>query len=282
MADDTSGASRPKTLLIFDNPDKMGARPSGVDEAMPKWPFRLLASGPPGCGKRNLILNLIYRLHPPPSAIHICHIDAADTTEYEVLEDLGVPMFYYQDTDFPSIENITDPEPPVIGDTETGPIELEGGKLAGKEPAVELEAPDEGIDMASDPLVIIDEITTDMLSPEGKTRWERLMNYGSSHKNTSVICSIQSCVNIPPKVRRAFNNYVLWKQPDKTATTMAATRAGVPPAMLEEMFDGLCEDPHDSIWVDTTQPPDSPWRFRLNMLTPIRAAETVHTADYEQ
>lgn len=269
-----------RTLLIFENPDKLGDRPSGIDEAMPRWPFRCVFSGPPGCGKRNLILNLVYRLHPPPSAIHIVHIDP-DTTEYSCLEELGVPIYIYSPEDFPTIENIQDPDPAPIGDSEVDPVSLEAGEGgAAKGPMVDPEAVDESVDLGSDPLVIVDEVTSDVLPPAMKSRFERLMNFGSSHKNTSVVCSIQSVVNLPPKVRRGFNNFCLWQQPDTAATTMAATRAGVPPAMLNEMFEGLCVDRlHDSIWVDCTQPPDSPWRFRLNFLTPIRAAETVRLGE---
>lgn len=253
-----------KALLIFENPDKKGTRPSGDDPAMPRWPFRLLLAGPPGVGKRNMLLNLLFRLNPPPSAVHIVHYDP-DTPEYQVVEELGVPMYYYSAEDFPTAENLENPDPVPVGDTANDDLE-------------DAEPLDDG-EAGKCPLVIIDEITEEQLGKDGKARLERLMNYGSTHKNTSVCYSIQAVTNVPPKARRAFNQFCLWPQPDEGATNMAATRAGVPPAMLKELF-GLCTDRHDSIWVDCDQPPDSPLRFRLNFLTPITAEEAVNAADY--
>lgn len=249
------------SLLIFENPDKRGARPSGPGEAMPMWPFRLLLSGPPGSGKRNMLLNLVFRLDPPPSAIHIVHYDP-ETIEYEILESLGVPMFYYDPADFPVADNLSGPDPPPLGDGGEAPPPKGGANPLG-----------------ACPLVIVDELTSDVLPTESKARFERLMNFGSTHRNTSVIASIQSVVNLPPKARRGFNQFCLWKQPDESASTLAATRAGIPPAMLRELFE-LCTDSHDSIWIDTDQRPDSIWRFRLNMLTPIRAESAVSFSDY--
>lgn len=260
MSGEESADEPMRPLLVFDNPDKLGTRPSGDDPALPTWPFRLLASGPPGVGKRNLLLNIAFRLRPPPSAIHVVHYDP-ETSEYEVLEDLGVPMFYYAPEDFPTADNLSNPEPPPLGDTEDPPAALDAETADGGE---EAEPPNLG----SDPLIIIDEVTDAGLSPGSANRFERLLNYVSSHKNTTVLCSIQSVVNLPAKARRGFNQFVLWPQPDTAATTMAATRAGVPPAELQELF-GLCRGRHESIWVDTTQPPGSPWRFRLNMVCPI-------------
>lgn len=83
-----------QNLIIFDNPDKVGSgQPSGEPPWMPSWPFRALLIGPPGSGKRNAALNLIWRLDPPPSHIHIVHIDA-DTKEYKTLEDLADVTMY--------------------------------------------------------------------------------------------------------------------------------------------------------------------------------------------
>jgi hypothetical protein len=63
------------------------------------------------------------------------------------------------------------------------------------------------------------------------------------------------------------------------ASTMAATRAGIPKGMLEDLFQ-LCQGRHDSIWIDTTKPPDDEYKYRLNMLEPITASEAVRFDDY--
>lgn len=276
-------AQRP-TLLVFDNPDKTGVRPSGDGPFMPSWPFRLLLNGPPGSGKRNMLMNVVFRLDPPPSAVHICHYDS-DTIEYDELAQLGAPMYYYATDDFPQADNLSEPDLPDDWGAgakapEGEPEETEEEAAARQEAFVaELRAAEVRRRGAS-PLVIVDELTKDVLPRESASKFERLVNYCSTHRNTTVMCSIQDVVGLPPKVRRAFNQFCLWKSPDRGATVMAANRVGVPPRMLDELFQ-LCESRHDSIWVDATQPPDSPWRFRLNFLCPIRATETVRHSDYE-
>ena len=250
-------------ILIFENPDKKAKRPSGPGSEMPIWPFRLLLAGPPGVGKRNMLLNVIFHLDPTPTAFHIVHCDPL-TPEYSILEDLGAPIYYYDPSDFPTTENIEDPDPIAIGE--------HSGTDAGDEPIPHTRH--------QAPFVIIDEVTTEMLDAEGKSRLERLMNFGSTHRNCSVAYSIQAVTNVPAKARRGFNQFCLWPQPDEAATVMAATRCGVPPAVLKELFQ-LCADRHDCIWVDCDQPPDSPWRFRLNFVGPITANSAVVSSDYD-
>lgn len=251
-----------EVLMVFDNPDKVINRSSGNSSFMPQWPFRLLVCGPPNSGKRNMLLNVIFRLDPPPSAIHIIHIDPF-TTEYNQLELLGCPLYFYSPEDFITADNVSNPPlPETIGN-----IEL---------------TEDDEIDttlFGTDPLVIIDEVTGDMLNKENKTRFDRLMNYVSSHKNTTVMCSIQAITSLPPRCRRAFNQYVLWKQSDHDANVMASNRAGVPYEMLQDLFK-LCTNKHDSIWVDCDKANDAAGRFRLNMIYPITTNSSVLVSEY--
>lgn len=257
-----AAAATPHRLLVFDNPEKRGHRRAGPHKAAPDWPFRLLLSGPPGRGKRNMLLNLIFQLlEPPPSAIHIVHYDP-ETIEYNVLEDLGVPIWFYSVDDLPSAENLSKPGDPHIGEHAEGPAD-EGEPVGG--------------DWGDSPLVIIDEVTAETLSPESKHRLERLLNYCSTHHNASVAYSIQSAMAVPPPSRRAFDHYCLWKQHDSAVDAMISTRAGVPPGLLHELFEDLCQKPHDSIWIDSTRNADDPYRFRLNMLSPITFHETVES-----
>lgn len=258
--------SRP--LLVFGNPEKKGASPSGPGLHMPGWPFRLLLAGPPGSGKRNLALNVIYMLDPPPTAIHIVHYDP-DTVEYDQLEELGVPLYFYEAKDFPTFENLADPDPPAPGDTALPSAAREAGigdGDSGSDGSLSDVESENGF--GDRPLVIVDELTKDTLTPQSSSLFERLINYGSTHHNASVIVSAQSLTNLPAKARRGFNQFALWEQPDQLATNLAAQRAGVPPALLNELF-GLCRGPKDFIWVDTDQPPNSRWRYRLNFTTPI-------------
>lgn len=276
-----------RSLLIFDNPEKMNHRPSGSHECLPMWPFRWLLTGPPGSGKRNIYLNIIFRLDPPPSAIHIIHYDP-NTIELEILEDLGVPMYYYSYDDIPLSENISDPEEPAIGDSEIPSAIDESGAAAqcdtpdmptnnGDEPE---DIPEDKPNLGECPLVIIDEIIDDLLSPQSRMRLDRLLNYASTHRNCSVICSIQSLISIPSSSRRAFNIFTLWRQADKNSNLLTAQRSGIHPGMLAELFDDLCHDMHDNITIDLTRKIDDPWRIRFNLLCPVKCLEPVSRNDY--
>lgn len=249
-------------LIIFRNPDKMGGGNSGIAVWLPKWPFRMLLSGPPGCGKRNMLLNVIMRLRPAPTKILICHLDPS-TTEYDVLKDL-CPIEYFTPSNPPNFSNIMK----ASKDSDEG----EGEGENGDEGEGEGENGDEGEDEERDPdertVVIIDETPTKSLDKKSRESLERLCNYGSTHKNTSIMMCFQNITDISPQIRRAFNQYVLWRQPDTGATALAAHRVGAPPDELSELM-SLCTEPHDSIWVDCDQHPDSEWRYRLNATNPI-------------
>lgn len=245
----------PDCIIVFPNPEKGNKFQLGPDEFMPMSSSRILLSGLPGSGKRNVILNLIHRMQPKPSCVHLVHCDP-QTIEYDCLSDLGIPMIVYEPSDFPTMKNIEDP-----GIDESGSDEEEtGGKIKEEETRA--------LKPLQNPLVIIDEITTDQLGRTGQHRFERLVNHVATHRNTTVMCSIQSLLNIPPKSRRAFNHFALWKQADKAVDQMAAQRAGISYEILRDFF-GLCHDKHDFIWIDLDAGHDSPWRYRLDLINPI-------------
>ncbi len=223
-------------ILVFSNPDKtMNGTPGGKAEWLPNYPFRMLLCGPPGSGKRNTALNCLMRLDPAPEIIKVLHIDP-ETKEYEVLRTLlpkGGEFDYY-----------TPDEPPNFS-------ELDGKKRS---------------------LVVIDETPTRAMSKQSLADLDRLLAYGSTHKNTAVVFSYQNLTDIAPGLRRAFNYFVLFPAVDEQVMTLAAHRVGVPVEELRELMT-LCREPHDSITIDATRPPDSIWRYRLNLIFPIfRAA----------
>jgi hypothetical protein len=255
-------------LIIFPNPEKNGRIRLGPEEYMPYSSSRILLSAMPNCGKRNLILNIIHRMSPPPSACHIVHCDPL-TIEYDCLADMGIQTYMYDPTDFPTLHNIVKPE-------DNDSAAESGGESGGDE------APPagEGISTAAadeprlaNPVVIVDECTQDQLGRLGCHRFERLVNHVCTHKNTTLLCSIQSLLNLPPKVRRGFNHFALWKQADKDVNRLSAQRANVPPEMLDDMFE-LCKNRYDFIWIDLDATHDSPWRFRLNFYEPITIERT--------
>lgn len=242
----SSGGDSPEdAIIVFPNPEKGVKVRLGMEEYMPMSSSRILLSGLPGVGKRNVILNLVHRMKPSPSCVHLVHCDPT-TIEYDCLSEMDIPMLVYEPGDFPTIKNI--------------------------ESGIDNEVPDEKSPEESapldNPLVIIDEITTDQLGRIGQHRFERLVNHVATHRNCTVICSIQSMLNIPPKCRRAFNHFALWKQADHAVDQMAAGRSGISYEVLRDMF-GLCQNQHDFIWIDLDSGHDSPWRYRLNFISPI-------------
>lgn len=252
-------------LIVFPNPEKKAKFRLGLEEYMPMSSSRILLSGMPGSGKRNVILNLIHRMMPKPSVVHLVHCDP-HTIEYDCISEAGMPLLVYEPSDFPTIENIDHPD--ILEQSSSSDSsdedESEGADNKPKESKKDKKKPDP----LQNPLVIIDEVTSDQLGKIGASRFERMVNHVATHRNTTVVCSIQSLLNIPPRSRRAFNHFVLWKQADKAVDQMAANRSGIPYEILYDMF-GLCRDPHDFIWIDLDTSHDDTWRYRLDMISPI-------------
>lgn len=249
-------------MVIYPNPEKKGKIRLGQEEYMPNVTSRMLLSGPPGSGKRNVILNLVSRMIPPPSVCHLVHHDP-DTIEYDKLAEWGIPVLIYKPNDMPNLENIDDP----WGDKKGGQIEDEQSDQSdpseGKEGVTQ-----ETSTTLDNPLIIIDEVTADSLNKIGLHRFERLINHACTHRNATLICSSQSAMNVPPKARRGFNHYALWKQADEGLSKVVAGKVSVKPEVLEDLL-GLLKTPHDFIWIDLDSAYDSPWRFRLNLIEPI-------------
>lgn len=225
------------TLIIYENPEKKGKVRLGSEVYMPNATSRILLSAMPGCGKRNLIYNILHRMKPPPSVVHLVHHDP-HCTEYNSIINMGIPLLMYSPDNFPTLSNIDNP----FEDENTLPLQ--------------------------NPLIIVDEITNDSLGKIGSHRFERLVNHACTHRNATLVCSIQSLMSIPPKARRGFNHFALWKQADKQLNKLVADRASIKPETLEDMFE-LCKDKHDFIYVDLDAPHDSEWRYRLNFIEPI-------------
>lgn len=227
------------TLVIYDNPEKKGKTKLGKEEYMPNTTSRILLSAMPGCGKRNLIFNILHRMKPPPSVVHLVHHDPY-CTEYNSIIDMDIPLIMYSPDNFPTLENIDNP----FGEEEEEKKPLDN------------------------PLIIVDEVTNDSMGKEGSHRFERLVNHACTHRNATLMCSIQSLMSIPPKARRGFNHFALWKQADKQLNKLVADRASINPDTLSDMFE-LCKDKYDFIYVDLDSPHDSHWRYRLNFIEPI-------------
>lgn len=244
-------------IVIYPNPEKKGAIRLGREEYMPYATSRMLFSGPPNSGKRNAMLNVVSRIVPPPSVCHLVHNDP-NTEEYDILSDWGIPVIMYGPHDFPTLENIMDPF------ADDAP---EGGEVKDSDESSSDE--EDKKKPLRNPLVIVDEITSELLGKKGCSRFERMVNHACTHRNTTLMCSIQSAANIPAIVRRGFNHFALWKQPDKNLNDLLARRTSITPAIINDLFD-LLRDPKEFIWIDLDSPIDSDWRYRVCMMEPIR------------
>jgi hypothetical protein len=74
----------PTDYLVFDNPDKRDAGDVSASEL--SWPWRHCIVGPPGSGKRVLLLNQILRMQERPARTVVIHLDKT-TREYDKVAD---------------------------------------------------------------------------------------------------------------------------------------------------------------------------------------------------
>ena len=120
-------------------------------------------------------------------------------------------------------------------------------------------APSEWKDSDLKQLVVVDDLDVSRLGVTGASALDRLFGYVSTHKNISVILCSQDTFNVPASVRRCANLWVLWPMSDLTSVRQCAKKCGNVP--LVELFQ-MCENPHDSIWIDLTD--KSPEKVRKN------------------
>ena len=160
------------------------------------------------------------------------------------------PRRHLAASDFPTINNITRPD----DSSNSCDDDSSGSEGPAETPR--------GSGVLANPLVVVDEITDDSLNRVGRHRFERLVNHVCTHRNTTLMCSIQSASSIPVAARRGFNHYVVWPQPDRTLDKIIANRAGIPLGMLDDLF-GLLRGPKEFVWVDMDSPQDSVWRYRV-------------------
>jgi len=248
-------------IYVFANPDKKARIRLGDNDYMPFIGDRILYSGPPNVGKRNMILNLMFRIDPPPDSIHLIHYDP-DTIEYDILKSLPSRIYQWSPQDFPTINSLIHPE----SDDESSAEEP--NSVVSQADQESIDKPIDEISPLSNHVVIVDEVTSDQLGKVGAIRFERLINYGCTHKNITLLTSIQSMMNLPARCRRGFNCFCLWKQNDLALNKLVSRRAGIKPEVLEDLFQ-LCESPYDCIYIDTNYSEVDPMRFRLNMINPI-------------
>ena len=116
-------------------------------------------------------------------------------------------------------------------------------------------------------MVVIDDVPLKGLSKSQAVNADRLLNYVSSHKGVSVVINSQTLTQVPTNLRRACNFYVVWKSGDSKDMTNIASKIGMRPENLNNLFETVLSTPRDSLWVDLT--PGTPAPLRRNGFEPL-------------
>ncbi len=130
----------------------------------------------------------------------------------------------------------------------------------GAEMLSEIPAPEEWAGVVKS-LVILDDLELKMMKKEQLRNLDRLFGYVSTHKNISIILCCQDPFNCPPIVRRCANLWVLYQGTDLDSFNQLARKAGYPKSKFSQIF-SVCDEFHDSIWIDRTS--GSPYPLRKN------------------
>jgi hypothetical protein len=117
-------------------------------------------------------------------------------------------------------------------------------------------------------LLIIDDINFHGLSKSAKEKLDRLLGYGSMHKNLSIIICVQDPFSVPSQMRSMCNVVSLWRTGvlDFTRVSQIASRIGVSAEDLRRIF-ALFESSHDSLTMDFTDGTPAP--YRMNLFEPL-------------
>ncbi len=91
----------------------------------------------------------------------------------------------------------------------------------------------------------------------------KLVRYGSSHKNLTLYFTHQNFFSLPILVRKLCNVFIIWKPGE---LKMIAKRAGMKAEELEYIFENICTDYRHSLCIDL--PFKTPEILRKNIWKP--------------
>ncbi len=116
-------------------------------------------------------------------------------------------------------------------------------------------------------LVVLDDLEFKDMDKQQKRNLNRLFGFVSTHKQISCVLCSQDPFTVPALVRRCSNLWVLWPSIDVDSMATCARKTGLKSHQLRDMFNNLCKEKTDSVWIDTTN--KTPYPLRLNGFTPI-------------
>jgi hypothetical protein len=115
--------------------------------------------------------------------------------------------------------------------------------------------------------VIIDDVEFSALNKEQVARLNKLVRYGSSHKNLTIYISHQSFFDLPSLIRKLCNVFVLWKPRSLMELKIIANRVGYTANQIEHIFENHCAEYRDALCIDLSY--NSPAELRKNLWTVI-------------
>ena len=110
--------------------------------------------------------------------------------------------------------------------------------------------PIEFFDGSQKTLVIIDDVEYSSMNKEQQGRMNKLVRYGSSHKNLTLYFTHQNFFSLPILVRKLCNVFIIWKPRALGELKMIANRVGMRAEELEYIFDNICTEYRDSLCID--------------------------------
>lgn len=266
-----AGRGAPDEYVVYSNPDKTDhVMPTAENPCQIGHPSRVVVVGPPGCGKRSVVLNLLRNSVVMFDTITIVHA----SHHSKELDIFKAPKSSRKKKGKQENENLFDSDDDIdeydcqVWEWDNGQNDLRQDPygLVGMPPIERFMKTDEdGSNLHN--LLIMDEPPS-----VWNSRMERDMaqyfNYVSTHHNTTIFLVTQFPKSIPTSVRNAATHWVVFPSPgDVHAERFLEQILG---NRLRTMFKIMCRGKHDSIMVDKTGLGP---RLRRNIYEPIDALE---------
>lgn len=268
-----AGKGAPNEYVVYSNPDKTEhVMPTEDNPCQIGHPSRVVVVGPPGCGKRSVVLNLLRNsvvMFDTITIIHASHHSKElDIFKAPKSSRSKKKRAHEADNLFDSDDEDMDEYDCQIWEWDNGQNDLRQDpySMVGMPPIERFMKTDEdGTNLHN--LLIMDEPPS-----VWNSRMERDMaqyfNYVSTHHNTTIFLVTQFPKSIPTSVRNAATHWVTFPSPgDVHAERFLEQILG---NRLRTLFRMMCRGKHDSIMVDKTGLGP---RLRRNVYEPIDALE---------
>lgn len=120
-------------------------------------------------------------------------------------------------------------------------------------------------------VIILEDLEFKFMNKYELRNLDRLFGYASTHKNASIIVSVQDCFNLPPAIRRMSNVWILGKiDNDKASFQDIARRCGLDKDLFLKIYNDHIKDVHDTVWIDATKNSKYPLRINGYKMMPMK------------